>query len=189
MNRIIIGGALFFLCLLSFGCLKKHLLVEVETKGEQCMPESIYRYFFNDSSFVQISVFQLTDDTYSSRLDTFKIINGDWFYKNQGQFYDYFSKSGFFNGDTILLRNDEGRVYLKQIPLTTDSIASKLMFVFKVESIHYNYFPPKVWFDPNYGTVRIITPTLNCEKREYEIVNEQLLSKASFYKKFEYVFK
>jgi len=156
----------------------KTRVVKLEYQKDGCKEERLTRVYLNDSIFVEYFQFDLSSTGKVSRIDTFKIINQNWFIKKCGEFKIYFSVDKFRDRDTIYeFGSSCRRPLLKLIPQKEDTIDGKILFKFKVEERHYNYFAPIIWFDPDVGTVKNISKSAKCEESYLKIISDEFLDK------------
>ena len=73
--------------------------------------------------------------------------------------------------DTTFIHNQNCKAILKKIPIGTEIVNGKKLYKMKVETQHYNYFAPTVWFDPDIGAVRILSKSSKCEDRALKVLN------------------
>lgn len=143
----------------------------MEFFGEGCDSVSISRHYLNDSIFIDITKTTIiSNNNIFERNDTFKVVNKKWYLKNCNKFRLYFDPIGFKNGDTTFVYNKRCQIVLKRIPLEIDVIDNKELFKMRVETQHYNYFTPTVWFDPEIGIVRILSKASKCEDKILKVV-------------------
>ncbi|GJM34081.1 MAG: hypothetical protein DHS20C18_30820 [Saprospiraceae bacterium] len=176
MKYIIIAFAIsfsFFSCI----TIPKTKVVKLEYYGKKCFEENLIRVYLNDSVFVEYTNVILSPEKISKRIDTFKIIDKKWYVKKCETFKMYFDPLSFERKDTIHLYDKNCRIVLNRIPQKKSFAKSNYLYEFKVEEQHFNYFAPIVWFDPEVGIVKIVSPTLPCEEKHLRVISEELLNK------------
>lgn len=174
MKYLLISFSISIIC---FSCTTNRTrVIKFEYTGKNCLEENIIRIYLNDSIFINYSNTVLSSNESVNRIDTFKVVNGKWYIKKCGIFKIYFDLSGFEKGDTIFLYDNDCNAFLKRIPQKKTIVNNKPLFEYKVEEQHYNYFAPSIWFDPDYGVVKIEAPTSNCEIKNLKIVSDELLN-------------
>jgi hypothetical protein len=148
----------------------KTRVVQLEYQQNDCKIEKLTRVYLNDSIFIEH-----TQSNETHRIDTFKTVGNSWFVKKCGKFQLYFDVSGFRNKDTIYQLDNTCQPILKLIPQKEDTVDNKVLFKFKVEDQHYNYFAPTVWFDPGLGIVKVISKTGDCDESNLKIISDDFL--------------
>jgi hypothetical protein len=131
----------------------------------KCSGKIYKRQFLSDSVFVEKYFSQVNKASLDSEFvptDTFKVINGNWWYSLGGKYYPFFSLSMFESKEitTRYYNFKDGKFYdcIGYLPYKKEKINNKDIYVFKVNyngcgkenfnqiDIAYFYFDPDIGF-------------------------------------------
>lgn len=130
--------------------------------------ETLYkREFLSDSIFIEKYFYQFNKTSLDSEfvlLDTFKVVNGTWWYRLNGIYYPFFSDK-MFRENEITRRNynqvpksNKFKDCIGYLPYKTEKVGGRKIYVFKVNfdgckkenfdkiDIAYLYFDPDIGF-------------------------------------------
>lgn len=169
-----IVGFIFFSCQVN-----QVRVIDLEYHHTNCEIEKITRVYLNDSILLDYSWSNdtLKQDGKALRIDTFKVVNHKWYLKRCGEYSIYFDRELFKSRDTIFINDRDCSPILGLVPLSIEDINGKALYQFQVIEPHYNFFAPKIWFDPDFGITRIISKASRCEESKLEIISNRLVKK------------
>lgn len=188
IQRIIIGSLLLFFLTQTSKVQSQFRFISKFTYINGCTDNVYKRDYFSDSVFVEkyctrTNIIAIDSDYVAT--DTFKVVNGKWWYCLKGSFLPFFSIELFRKGEvTKRFYNDIPNVDEKKIsttcigylPFKKEIIGNKEIFIFKVsfngcdKKDFDNVNTPYYYFDPDIGFVR--KKVWTCNMSEISIIEE-----------------
>ncbi len=160
-------------------CASNSRVVQLNYMGENCYPESLIRVYTNDSVFLEYRLKKSGLGNVYRKVDTFKVVEDNWYRKNCDKFNLFFSPESFEKGDTIVNKGYYcSNVIFKYIPIRKIIINNRLLYEYRMQGQHYDYFAPTILFDPFIGKVSIKFPTsFGCAQQELFLESDEYLSR------------